>query len=405
MGLQLLVQPSLPCVPPALVLASTLELASHPPFDAHYSVALYSWWLGLSPLFHPMHSYGPQLSVIWPPNLVLVSSVQWDSTLPISSSHPSFSLQFAMGFDSPRSGLPPLFQPLVSSKSRWFGFLRALWSSTRSLASTLRWASHHHFGLLSLFWLSHCNSPLPSFWSPILQWASHAWVSLCSVVRPPCLIWPLLLSQPSHALSSLLLCHGPSTLGSASHVVLGLSSLFSLPCSVWFPLCVQPPMLCLASSLLWASCSWSGLFLPGGPALSVWPLLPSGPPPVFPHSSFSSRGRMPCCGLSAAPLWVWRGCAVPASPRAAATHWQQEHSAGRGDTLGFRAASGAGAVALKRKPGYAGHGAGTARDSSFLHNAEIDLCWLQASKLEKQSSVSESDYDNPTTPLELEETG
>lgn len=60
---------------------------------------------------------------------------------------------------------------------------------------------------------------------------------------------------------------------------------------------------------------------------------------------------------------------------------------------------------LKRKPGYAGHGAGTARDSSFLHNAEIDLCWLQASKLEKQSSVSESDYDNPTTPLELEETG
>ncbi|XP_050762936.1 ARF GTPase-activating protein GIT2 isoform X7 [Gymnogyps californianus] len=30
---------------------------------------------------------------------------------------------------------------------------------------------------------------------------------------------------------------------------------------------------------------------------------------------------------------------------------------------------------------------------------------MKASKLEKQSSVSESDYDNPTTPLELEETG
>lgn len=50
-------------------------------------------------------------------------------------------------------------------------------------------------------------------------------------------------------------------------------------------------------------------------------------------------------------------------------------------------------------------GAGTARGSPFMHNAEINLYFLQASKLEKQSSVSESDYDNPTAPLELEETG
>lgn len=50
-------------------------------------------------------------------------------------------------------------------------------------------------------------------------------------------------------------------------------------------------------------------------------------------------------------------------------------------------------------------GAGTARGSSLMHSAEINLYLLQASKLEKQSSVSESDYDNPTAPLELEETG
>lgn len=42
---------------------------------------------------------------------------------------------------------------------------------------------------------------------------------------------------------------------------------------------------------------------------------------------------------------------------------------------------------------------------ALLHNTEINLYLLQASKLEKQSSVSESDYDNPTSPLELEETG
>lgn len=50
-------------------------------------------------------------------------------------------------------------------------------------------------------------------------------------------------------------------------------------------------------------------------------------------------------------------------------------------------------------------GAGTAWGSASVHNAEINLYFLQASKLEKQSSVSESDYDNPTAPLELEETG
>lgn len=60
---------------------------------------------------------------------------------------------------------------------------------------------------------------------------------------------------------------------------------------------------------------------------------------------------------------------------------------------------------LKSKPAYSGRGAGTARGSSFLHNTKINLYSLQASKLEKQSSVSESDYDNPTAPLELEETG
>ncbi|XP_014800306.1 PREDICTED: ARF GTPase-activating protein GIT2 isoform X6 [Calidris pugnax] len=36
---------------------------------------------------------------------------------------------------------------------------------------------------------------------------------------------------------------------------------------------------------------------------------------------------------------------------------------------------------------------------------ELRVMQKKASKLEKQSSVSESDYDNPTTPLELEETG
>uniref|UniRef100_A0A663EVI0 GIT ArfGAP 2 n=1 Tax=Aquila chrysaetos chrysaetos TaxID=223781 RepID=A0A663EVI0_AQUCH len=36
---------------------------------------------------------------------------------------------------------------------------------------------------------------------------------------------------------------------------------------------------------------------------------------------------------------------------------------------------------------------------------ELRIMQKKASKLEKQSSVSESDYDNPTTPLELEETG
>ncbi|XP_033924033.1 ARF GTPase-activating protein GIT2 isoform X5 [Melopsittacus undulatus] len=36
---------------------------------------------------------------------------------------------------------------------------------------------------------------------------------------------------------------------------------------------------------------------------------------------------------------------------------------------------------------------------------ELRIMQKKASKLEKQSSVSEGDYDNPTTPLELEETG
>ncbi|KAM6246820.1 ARF GTPase-activating protein GIT2 isoform 5-T5 [Porphyrio hochstetteri] len=36
---------------------------------------------------------------------------------------------------------------------------------------------------------------------------------------------------------------------------------------------------------------------------------------------------------------------------------------------------------------------------------ELRIMQKKTSKLEKQSSVSESDYDNPTTPLELEETG
>ncbi|XP_063207482.1 ARF GTPase-activating protein GIT2 isoform X6 [Chroicocephalus ridibundus] len=36
---------------------------------------------------------------------------------------------------------------------------------------------------------------------------------------------------------------------------------------------------------------------------------------------------------------------------------------------------------------------------------ELRIMQKKASKLEKQSSMSESDYDNPTTPLELEETG
>ncbi|XP_054029082.1 ARF GTPase-activating protein GIT2 isoform X5 [Dryobates pubescens] len=36
---------------------------------------------------------------------------------------------------------------------------------------------------------------------------------------------------------------------------------------------------------------------------------------------------------------------------------------------------------------------------------ELRIMQKKASKLEKQSSVSESDYDNPTTPLEMEETG
>ncbi|XP_009887476.1 PREDICTED: ARF GTPase-activating protein GIT2 [Charadrius vociferus] len=49
--------------------------------------------------------------------------------------------------------------------------------------------------------------------------------------------------------------------------------------------------------------------------------------------------------------------------------------------------------------------------SSSLPSFPSTLSWSRdestrrASKLEKQSSVSESDYDNPTTPLELEETG
>lgn len=52
----------------------------------------------------------------------------------------------------------------------------ALWSSTHCLASTPHWASHHNFSLLSLFWLSCCNRPQPSFWCPILWWAPPAQV-------------------------------------------------------------------------------------------------------------------------------------------------------------------------------------------------------------------------------------
>lgn len=270
--------------------------------------------------------------------LTLVSSygLLWATTLTYLASQPCIGLKRSVGLNSPCFVLPPQFQPPICN-GLW---LSPFWPPAPVSASSQLQVSLVRLSMCPLvfypqFGLHSAMGLPPSFWSPVfilafpLQQSSTLVLVSHSAVGPgqpllcgqtPCLIWPLLLSRPSHALSSLLLCHGPSTVSSASDVVLGLSSLFSLPCSVWFPLCVQPPMLCLASSLLWASCSWSGLFLPGGPALSIWPLLPSGPPPACPHSSFSSRGRLLCCGLSAAPLWVWRGCAVPASPRASATH-------------------------------------------------------------------------------------
>lgn len=80
--------------------------------------------------------------------------------------------------------------------------------------------------------------------------------------------------------------------------------------------------------------------------------------------------------------------------------WLQEPGRAQQGALGSRPAAGA-----EQPPNMGQRGAGTARGSPFMHNAEINLYFLQASKLEKQSSVSESDYDNPTAPLELEETG
>lgn len=58
----------------------------------------------------------------------------------------------------------------------------------------------------------------------------------------------------------------------------------------------------------------------------------------------------------------------------------------------------------KSKSTCTGRGSGTAQGCSSPHRLK-SVCSLQASKLEKQSSVSESDYDNPTTPVELEEPG
>lgn len=322
-----------------------------------------------------------------------------------------FQPPFCSGPPTPVS--PPVFNDLQVSLVRL---------PTCPLVFHLQFGLHSAMSLPPLF-----QSPVFILAFPLQQSSTLILVS-CSAVGFPCPRQPLLcgqtpmldlastLSRASHTRSSLLLCHGPSTLGFISHLVLGLNSHSSLPCSVWFPLCVQPPTLCLASSLPWASYSWSGQFLPGGPALSVWPLLPCGPSPAFPPGSFSGRGRTLCCGrlsLPAAPqgaraeplLRVWWGRAMPAAPRASRSSWQQEPGTGQGGTAGSRVAAGAGAVVLKSKPVYAGRGAGTARGSSCLHGAEINLYSLQASKLEKQSSVSESDYDNPTTPLELEETG
>ena len=214
----------------------------------------------LSPFWPPMYS-GPQLSLFWPPTPISASNLQWSLTVLISASDSLFGLQSAMG-----------------SKSHRFDFLHAFWSSTRSLASTPQWASRHPFSLLSLFCLSHCNSPQPSFWSPILWRASHARVGLCSVVRPLCLIWPLL-------------CHRPPTLGPASCSAMGLPHL------------VRPPTLCWASILVSASrarfgfhsvfsltrCVWPPVCC--GLLLLVWPLSPWWSCPLR---------------LASAPLWASR---------------------------------------------------------------------------------------------------
>lgn len=102
-------------------------------------------------------------------------------------------------------------------------------------------------------------------------------------------------------------------------------------------------------------------------------------------------------------MQVWWGSArVVPGPRVQAGSGSPAQGGGH---VGCRVEAGAGVVVLKSKPTYAGCGTGTAQGPSFLHSTEINLCSLQASKLEKQSSMSESDYDNPTTPLELEETG
>lgn len=98
------------------------------------------------------------------------------------------------------------------------------------------------------------------------------------------------------------------------------------------------------------------------------------------------------------------GGAMPAAPRALGTRWQQEPDTGWGNPAGYQYTSCCWAVIL-----HTGLALGTwcwhGLDSSSLWGAQNDVCSLQASKLEKQSSMSESDYDNPTTPLEMEETG
>ena len=292
---------------------------------------------------------GPQLSLIWPPNLVsvlsepqlspfwpltpvLASNVQWASTLLVLASHPRFSLQSAVVLNCSHFSLRLSFRPPVCN---------GLQVSSLRL-STCPLVFHPQFGLHSAMGLP------PSFQSPVfilafpLQQSSTLVLVSHSVVRFPCPGQPLLcgqtamldlastLSQASHARSSLLLCHGPSTLGSASHLVLGLNSRFSLPCSVWFPLCVQPRALCLASSLLWPPAlglaSFSLVILP-----SPFGLCSPVGLPLRAHVAVSAAGEGTLCrgrlfrsaaplGAGAEPLLrVWWGRAVPAAPRASGT--------------------------------------------------------------------------------------
>lgn len=132
---------------PSTLVATTLTyLASQPCFDRQSALGLNSPRFSLPPPFRPPICNGPQLSLFQPPTPVFASNPQGALTALILASYPCFSLQSSMG-----------------SKSHQFSFLHALWSSTRNLASTPQWASRHHFSLLSLFWLSHCNSPQPLF--------------------------------------------------------------------------------------------------------------------------------------------------------------------------------------------------------------------------------------------------